>query len=93
MVNRLVLNLSRVVNTREDSESRSSTNLGPPTFAAGPFLGNIGGHVRTLPDDFYDEEEGAVDSNTIQADGSGQSDRDTSDAERSAASSRKVVEC
>ena len=62
LVNRLVLNLSHAVNTREDSEFRTRTNLEPPTFASGPFLGNIGGPVHTFADSPYDgdEAEGAL---------------------------------
>ena len=58
LVNRLVLNLNHAANAREDSDSelRTRTNLEPPTFAAGPFLGNIGGRVRSLSDEFYDDE-------------------------------------
>lgn len=55
MVNRLVLNLSDAVSAREDSEFRTRTGLEPPTFAAGPVLGNIGGSLRTFPDDLDDE--------------------------------------
>ena len=55
MTNRLVLNLIHGADTREDSHFRTQTGLEPPTFAAGPYLGNIGGPVRTLPDDFDDE--------------------------------------
>ena len=56
ITNRLVLNLSHAANGREDSEFTTRTNLDPPKFASGPFLGNIGGPVRSLPDEFYDEE-------------------------------------
>ena len=52
MVNRLVLNLKHGANAREDSEFRTRTGLEPPAFASGPFLGSIGGPVRTMPDDF-----------------------------------------
>ena len=54
ITNRLVLNLIHNANAREDSEFRTRTGLEPPTFASGPFLGSIGGPVRTLPDDFDD---------------------------------------
>ena len=55
MINRLVLNLIHGANARDDSEFRTRTGLEPPTFATGPYLGNIGGPVRTLSDDFEDE--------------------------------------
>ena len=57
MVNRLVLSLSQAAsfNAREDSEFRSRTGIGPPIFASGPILGNIGGPVHTFLDDFNDE--------------------------------------
>ena len=59
MTNRLALNLiqgaSASASAREDSEFRTRTGLEPPTFAAGPYLGNIGGPVRTLPHDFDDD--------------------------------------
>ena len=51
------MNLIHGANAREDSEFRSRTGLEPPTFATGPYLGNIGGPVRTLPDEFDDELE------------------------------------
>ena len=62
-----MLNLSHAVNTREDSEFRTRTNLEPPTFASGPFLGNIGGPVHTFSDYPYDDE---VDGNVTE-DGNG----------------------
>ena len=40
--------------------SRSRTGLEPPIFASGPILGNVGGPIRTLSDDF-DEELQEVD--------------------------------
>ena len=55
-MNRLVLNLSHAVNTREDTEFRSRTNLEPPVFSSGPYLGNIGGPVHTSMDPPYDDE-------------------------------------
>ena len=55
ITNRLVLNLSKSANTREGSEFHTKTTLEPPIFAMGIPLGNIGGSVNTLPDDFYDE--------------------------------------
>ena len=55
LVNRLVLSLSDAANPQEDTEFRSRTGLEPPTFAAGPFLGNIGGPVRTIEDDLDDD--------------------------------------
>lgn len=56
MVNRLVLNLSHGANAREeDSEFRTRTGLEPIFFASGPVLGNIGGPVRSFPDDWEDE--------------------------------------
>lgn len=54
--NRLVLNLIQGVDAREGSVYRSRTGLEPPTFAAGPYLGNIGGPVRNLLDDSDDRE-------------------------------------
>ena len=65
LINRLVLNLSHTANSREDSEFRTRTNLKPPTFATGPFLGNIGGPVHSLQDEFYDDEfgEDAIEDN------------------------------
>lgn len=51
MVNRLVLNLAQGANVREDSEFISPTDFEVPTFASGPFLGNIGGSVRIFSDD------------------------------------------
>ena len=58
LVNRLILNLSHAANPSEDSELRTRTKLVPPTYAVGTFLGNIGGPVRSLPDEFYDDEFG-----------------------------------
>ena len=55
MVNRLILNLVQGADNREDTEFRTRTGLEPPSFAAGSFLGDIGGPVRTLPDDMDDE--------------------------------------
>ena len=55
MVNRLILNLVQGADHREDSEFRTRTGLEPPGFASGPFLGDIGGPVRTLPDDVDDD--------------------------------------
>ena len=51
IVNRLILNLIQGADHREDSDFRTVTGLEPPTFATGSFLGNIGGPLRTLPDD------------------------------------------
>ena len=42
-------------NAREESEFETRTGLESPIFAAGPFLGNIGGPVRTLLNDFDDD--------------------------------------
>ena len=77
LVCRLVLSLSHAANTRDDSEFTRKTNLEPPQFASGPFLGNIGGPVRSLPDRFYDEEiedDVPADTNEIQDDRSRRSD-------------------
>ena len=51
------MNLRHVANTREVSEFRSRTSLEPPTFATGPFLGNIGGPVHTFLDELDEELE------------------------------------
>ena len=53
--NRLILNLIHGANAQEDSEFRTRTGLEPPTFATGPYLGNIGGPVRSFLDDFDDD--------------------------------------
>ena len=50
------MNLSHAADTSEESEFRSRTGIEPPTFAAGPVLGNIGGPLRTLPDDLDDDD-------------------------------------
>ena len=55
MVNRLVLDLIQGADTRGDSEFRTRTGVEPPMFATGPFLGNIGGPLRTLSDDTDDD--------------------------------------
>ena len=70
MTNRLVLNLIHGANAREDSEFRTQTGLEPPTFATGPYLGNIGGPVRSLLDDF-DEENGLPDADRRLTEGVG----------------------
>ena len=58
MVNRLVLNLSHTVSTREDSEFRSRTGMDVPVFARHSVLGSIGNPVRTLPDEIYEDYNG-----------------------------------
>ena len=70
LVNRLVLNLSHAANSREDSEYHTRTNLELPTFAKGPFLGNIGGPVHSLPDEYYNDEveEDVEDNEDVQPD-------------------------
>ena len=55
IVNRLILNLVQGADNREDTELRTQTGLEPPVFATGPFLGDIGGPLRTLPDNMDDE--------------------------------------
>ena len=55
-MNRLVLNLNHTANAEEDSEFRTRTGLEPPEFAANPVLGNIGGSLRTLSENHYDDE-------------------------------------
>ena len=55
IVNRLVLNLSHSANEREESESRSSTKIEAPVFASNSFLGNIGGTMRSIPNDVDDD--------------------------------------
>ena len=55
-MNRLVLNLCHAAYPHEDLEFRTRTGLEPPSFAACPGLGNIGGPVHTFPNDFEDEE-------------------------------------
>lgn len=66
MVNRLVLNLIRTANANEDSEFRTRTGLEPPTFAAGPFLGSIGGPLAFHTPPGFDndllEDDGRLDS-------------------------------
>lgn len=58
MTNRLILNLSHTANAGEESDFRSGTGLDSPVFALNSVLGNIGGTMRTLPDDlFIDEPE------------------------------------
>lgn len=54
-INRLVLNLNYTANIRDDWEYHSQTGLDPPTFASNSVLGNIGGLVRSAPDDFDEE--------------------------------------
>ena len=58
LVNRLVLNLSYATNNREGTDIRTTTNFGPLTFAAGPFLGNVGGPVRSFSDTFDVDDDG-----------------------------------
>ena len=55
MVNRLALNLIQGADQREDSVFRTRTGMEPPAFATGSFLGNIGGPLRTVSDDEYDD--------------------------------------
>ena len=75
--NRLILNLIHGANAREDSEFRTRTGLEPPTFATGPYLGNIGGPVRTLPDDFDDEleqgDDGTLNTGELESELGGES--------------------
>lgn len=56
LINRLVLNLSHAANANDDSDFRTRTGLEPLSFASGPVLGNIGGPVRSFPDDDWDDE-------------------------------------
>ena len=50
-----MLNLMQGAEQCEVSEHRTQTGFEPPMFAAGPFLGNIGGPICTFPDDMDDE--------------------------------------
>lgn len=68
IVNRLILNLNHGANAREDSEFRTRTGLEPPAFVLGPVLGNIGGSVRTFPDDLDNAEEILDDEERVDAD-------------------------
>ena len=83
MTNRLILNLIHGANAREDSEFRTQTGVEPPTFAAGPYLGNIGGPVRTLPDDFDDElvedGDGAIQTGQLEIELGSDSIKNTAD--------------
>lgn len=56
LINRLVLNLSHAANANDDSEFRTKTGLEPLSFASGPVLGNIGGPVRSFPDEDWEDE-------------------------------------
>ena len=64
MINRLILNLAQGADQRENSDFRTRTGFEAPAFAAGSFLGNIGGPVRTFPDNYGDEfeDDGSADS-------------------------------
>ena len=87
-----MLNLSYSANSREDSEFRTRTNHVLPAFAVGPFLGNIGGPVRSLPDEFYDDE---IDRDVVKdGDGvrPGQGDGNVSVVEPNVASSSNEIE-
>ena len=54
MVNRLILNLSYTSNTRDNSEFGTRSGLEPPAFAV-TSIGNFGGYVSTLHDNWDDE--------------------------------------
>lgn len=65
VVNRLILNLSHVANTRKDSESRTRSDFETLAFARNSMIGNIGAPVRTYLDDLdentaNDEERGST---------------------------------
>ena len=90
LINRLALGFRHATNSREDSKLRTTTLRGPPTFAAGSFLGNIDGPIRSLPDEFYDDddvEEDIVENNALQSD----SGYDTISTVKRAASSSSVI--
>ena len=69
IVNRLILNLIRGADDRagSDFEFQTRTGLEPPAFASGSFLGNIGGPVRTFPEDFDDDLIGGYENNYVSA--------------------------